>query len=173
MLRCCWTRMDPMGHGWTAYGRTLPPPRRLRATLSLPSDRPAEAQEFCHFWRAAVHLGLASEARNLSLTPGFLCGCSLGPLGTLDRPGPPSQSRRARNAKRGPMPTVLRWSVRRQLWAGLRSERLVMPRSDRFQLTRTESAAASTPPERLQEICRVLPSAACRGPSRRCQAMPS
>jgi hypothetical protein len=30
----------------------------------------------------AVHLELALEARNHSLTPGFLCGRSLGPFGT-------------------------------------------------------------------------------------------
>jgi hypothetical protein len=29
-----------------------------------------------------VHLELGSEARNPSLTPGFLCGRPLGPFGT-------------------------------------------------------------------------------------------
>jgi hypothetical protein len=32
--------------------------------------------------RALAHLGLGSKAQNLSLTPGFLCGRSLGPFGT-------------------------------------------------------------------------------------------
>jgi hypothetical protein len=61
------------------------PPRRLWATLSLSADRPAEAQELRHFWRAAVHLGLAPEARKLSLMAGFLRGCSPGPFGTQSK----------------------------------------------------------------------------------------
>jgi hypothetical protein len=60
----------------------VPPPRRRGATLSPPADQPAEAQEFRHFLRTAVHRELALKARNFSLTPGFLCGCSLGPFGT-------------------------------------------------------------------------------------------
>ena len=60
----------------------LPPPRRLERTVSLSDDRPGKAEKLGHFSRMAVHLELAPEARNLSLTPGFLRGCSLGPFGT-------------------------------------------------------------------------------------------
>ena len=50
---------------------------------SLPVRRSAaEAQEFGHFSRMPVHLGLAPEAQNHSLAPGFLCGCSPRPFGT-------------------------------------------------------------------------------------------
>jgi hypothetical protein len=45
-----------------------------RSALKSPGIRP--------FSRTAVHLGLAPEARNHSLTPGFLCGRSPGPFGT-------------------------------------------------------------------------------------------
>jgi hypothetical protein len=60
----------------------FPPPTRHMRTVSLSADRPAPAQEFRYFRRPAVHLWAGPEARNLSLTPGFLCGCSLGPFGT-------------------------------------------------------------------------------------------
>jgi hypothetical protein len=59
-----------------------PPPTHLRGTVSLPAEGSAEPQEFRRFWRTAVHRGLALEARKLSLTSGFLQGCSLGPFGT-------------------------------------------------------------------------------------------
>jgi hypothetical protein len=43
---------------------------------------PEKPSNWAVFSWMAVHLGLAPEARNHSLTPGFLCGRSLGPFGT-------------------------------------------------------------------------------------------
>jgi hypothetical protein len=60
----------------------LAPPTRLRAILSPPGGQPAEAQESRPLSETAVHLGLVPEARNLSLMPGLLRGCSLRPFGT-------------------------------------------------------------------------------------------
>ena len=55
---------------------------RLCGQSLRPPIGPEKAQEFAHFQRTAVHLALARRARNLSLAPGFLRGCSLGPFGT-------------------------------------------------------------------------------------------
>jgi hypothetical protein len=60
---------------------SLPPTRPMR-TVSPCLDRARKAQEFGRVSWMAVHLGPASEARNHSLTSGFLCGRSLGPFGT-------------------------------------------------------------------------------------------
>ena len=51
-------------------------------TVSPPDNWPRKTQESGRFWRAAVHFGLTLAARNLSLAPGFLFGCSLRPFGT-------------------------------------------------------------------------------------------
>jgi hypothetical protein len=61
-------------------------------TVSPSADPPAEAQEFGRFPRMAVHLGLAPEARNHSLTPGFLRGCSPRPFGTRPKSTTPIRS---------------------------------------------------------------------------------
>jgi len=45
-----------------------------QSALKSPGIRP--------FLQTAVHLGLAPEAQNLSLTPGILRGCSLRSFGT-------------------------------------------------------------------------------------------
>ena len=75
--RCQLGALDPRSP-ITEEGLTtgpLPPPRRLRATLSLLIGRAAEAQEMCRFRLEAVDLGYAPRIGNNSLTAGFLRGC--------------------------------------------------------------------------------------------------
>ena len=51
-------------------------PKRFGATLSLLADRPLKPRNSAVSPPPAVHLALRGKARNLSLTVGFLCGCS-------------------------------------------------------------------------------------------------